>query len=176
MDINKAINIMGLDNSFNFDELTKQYKKLLFKFHPDHGGSDEQFIDLKNAYKLLATKQTYKGKKFDYDSKTIEDVEKNYSEQLINKLTEILNIYHGNTEINISVDIVGDWIWIGGDTKKVKENLKDLKCRFSKNKAMWYWHEGKFQGYKGRTISYSEIVATHGKIQIQEDKRKQLTA
>ena len=176
MDINKAINIMQLSNSFNFNELTKQYKKLLFKFHPDHGGSDDQFIELKNAYKLLASKQTYKGKKFDFGSKTIKDVEKNYSEQLIQKLTEILDIYHANEEINISVDIVGEWIWIGGDTKEVKDKLKDLNCRFSKNKVMWYWHEGKYQGYKGRTIPYNEIVATHGKIEIKEDKRKQVTA
>ena len=176
MDINKAINIMQLSNSFDFNELTKQYKKLLFKFHPDHGGSDGQFINLKNAYKLLASKQTYKGKKFDFESKTIKDVEKKYSEQFIKKLTEILDIYHANTAINISVDIVGDWLWIGGDTKAIKDKLKKTKYRFSKNKSMWYWHEGKFQSYKGRTISYNEIVATHGKIEIKEDKRKQVTA
>jgi DnaJ-class molecular chaperone len=53
MTITKAINIMQLSNRFDFGKLTKQYKKLLFKFHPDHGGSNKEFIELKKAYELL---------------------------------------------------------------------------------------------------------------------------
>jgi DnaJ-domain-containing protein 1 len=46
-------NILGVDNDAKDDEINQAYKKNLLKAHPDKGGSQENFIQLQNAYKVL---------------------------------------------------------------------------------------------------------------------------
>ena len=46
--------------------------------------------------------------------------------------------YAERSEILI-VELCGCWLWISGDTKPVKEELKAAGCRWSSSKKMWYW-------------------------------------
>lgn len=39
---------------------------------------------------------------------------------------------------DITIDVVGCFIWITGNTYPIKEELKQLGFRFSKNKKSWY--------------------------------------
>ena len=50
---NCPYNILGVDNYAKNDEITIAYKKNLLRAHPDKGGSQENFIQLQNAYKVL---------------------------------------------------------------------------------------------------------------------------
>ena len=43
------------------------------------------------------------------------------------------------SELDVTVEVCGYWIWISGDTKPCKDNLKRLGCRWSHNKKQWYW-------------------------------------
>ena len=52
---------------FSEEHLKKQYKKLLFKFHPDHGGKHDEFIYFKEAYNILS--DANKRKKYDFTLK-----------------------------------------------------------------------------------------------------------
>lgn len=39
-------------------------------------------------------------------------------------------------------EICGSWLWISGNTKEHKEQLKTLGCRFSAKKRAWYYSQG----------------------------------
>lgn len=70
----------------------------------------------------------------------------------------------------LKVEIIGKWIWISGDTKPHKEELKELGCRWSSDKKMWYWRPaGQRKTYfKGmKKMDLDEIRALHGSTQIQ---------
>ena len=40
----------------------------------------------------------------------------------------------------LNIDLLGSWLWIGGNTKANKEALKALGCRWASKKKLWYWH------------------------------------
>jgi len=57
MKINDALKIFELENieDINNFELSKIYKKIALKVHPDKGGNAEKFKDLTTAYDMLKT-------------------------------------------------------------------------------------------------------------------------
>lgn len=50
----------------------------------------------------------------------------------------------------ISCELCGSWVWISGDTKSVKDQLKDAGCKFASKKSMWYWAPAGSRGRRGR--------------------------
>ena len=50
------------------------------------------------------------------------------------------------------MELCGRWLWIGGETKKHKDELKALGCKWSKNKEKWSWHypEDSIKTFKGK--------------------------
>lgn len=63
----------------------------------------------------------------------------------------------------LRIELCGSWLWIGGDTRAHKDTLKALGCRWSKQKALWYWHhtEDSRRRYRGRS-SMAEIRNKYG--------------
>lgn len=39
---------------------------------------------------------------------------------------------------NINLKMIGSWLWVTGDTKPVKDTLKEVGCRYAPNKQAWY--------------------------------------
>lgn len=161
MDKQKAKEYMNIDGEINIETLTKAYKKAIFKHHPDHGGTNQSFIELKNAYEYLMKELKYPSKKYSSDTKQVEDIMSNYSQELINKIMELIEKFATNDDININ--IIGDWIWLDGETKPHKEAIKALGFKFSKNKTAWYWHNGNYRRFGGKKeYSMDEIAYRHG--------------
>ena len=84
---------------------------------------------------------------------------------MINGLFTIANQY--GTELVI--DVVGNWIWVGGDTMKIKDYIKGKKAdgglgfKWSNKKKLWYWHPGdKYRKKSKRNLSYDEICGLYG--------------
>lgn len=53
MNANEALIFLQVESTITKDELTKLYRKLVFKYHPDTGGNNEQFIKLQDSYNYL---------------------------------------------------------------------------------------------------------------------------
>ena len=102
-------------NPKTLEDLRKQYKDLLKKYHPDNpNGSEEATKDINNEYETLfkmlndvhnqtsddTTSQTYDNMKWDF----AED------EELRNMLSKAIQL------VGLNITIVGNWIWIDGDT------------------------------------------------------------
>ncbi|EPY27782.1 chaperone protein DNAJ [Strigomonas culicis] len=64
MTLQQACTIFGfqLDEDWNKKEVKKRFKKLALKFHPDHGGTTEQFLMLKEAENIMMTHRHDRGK------------------------------------------------------------------------------------------------------------------
>jgi curved DNA-binding protein CbpA len=171
MNTEKAYTILGVNNNVTVQQAAKAYKKNIFKCHPDHGGTNEAFIDLQKAYELVMANLTYTGKQYNKATSEVEDIEKNYTQELINKIMELIETFSTNDEININ--IIGNWIWLDGETKPHKEAIKSLGFKFSKNKTAWYWHEGGYRRFGGRSdYSMDEIAYRHGGMFQVSKKRK----
>ena len=124
------------------NEAKKIYKQLAKKLHPDVGGSDELFKMLNSIYTNILENGIYFSNEFEFDL----EIEKIISQ-----------ILHYE---NIIIEVVGSWIWLSGDTKKIKDKLKDLGFKWASKKKMWYYGEmkGKSHGEK----SLDEIKDKYG--------------
>nr|WP_172685266.1 molecular chaperone DnaJ [Bacillaceae bacterium JMAK1] len=130
------------------EDLKAEYRKLAKKLHPDTGGNHDDFIQMKAEYERVAegfaSKDDYKGFASIIDSLIKYD--------------------------NISIEIIGDWIWVSGKTYEIKLELKSLDFHYAKKKKAWYWHDGSYQKRHKRNYSLDEIRDMHDSKTIKQNK------
>ncbi len=118
------------NNVSTLEELRRQYKELLKKYHPDNPqGSTEATQEINAEYDMFkvlkdkhesksdkttdstANKQTsYNANMYDWENdKTLREV-----------LQKIIN-FDG-----LEIEIVGAWIWVSGNTYSYKKELKEM--------------------------------------------------
>ncbi|KEK22134.1 molecular chaperone DnaJ [Bacillus gaemokensis] len=132
------------------EELKKQYKKLAKKHHPDLGGKHEDFIQLKKEYDKL----------FEKLNNTSEN-----TGAYQNIIDEII-------KYDLEIEIIGTWIWITGNTYKIKKELKELGFKWAAKKKAWYWYEGKYKKYHKKDFTLDEIRTMHKVKRIKKSKPK----
>jgi hypothetical protein len=72
--------------------------------------------------------------------------------------------------------LVGLWLWVKGDTKPYKEQLKELGFRWSPTHTAWYWRDDSLKSRRSGK-SLNEIASTYGaeKITEKEEEARQKT-
>jgi len=141
------------------EQLKKAYRKLAFKHHPDNGGNEEEMKTVNSQYAKLfeILKNIHvnaQGEK--YTKETNET-----PEQFISIINELIR-FEG-----ILIEIIGSFIWVSGNTKPYKEQLKEMGFKWSSNKTSWYLAP---EGYKRRnrqTYSMEEIRNMYGSQEVQ---------
>ena len=130
------------------NEAKKVYKTLAKKLHPDVGGSEEEFKLLNAIYNDFIENKIY----FSNDFKIDLDLEK--------IISQILHFE------NIIIELVGSWIWLSGDTKEIKEKLKELGFKWASKKKMWFYGEMKKRNHKEQSLE--DIKAKYGSETLKE--------
>lgn len=139
-------------NVSNVEELRKQYKELLKKFHPDNeGGSVEATQEINAEYDRIFADLS-KENKSDDKSSTYDDEAENEAFKTI-----IDAIIH----INADVEIIGSWVWVHGGYE-YRELLKSIGFKFAPKKKCWCWHFGDYHRRSKREISLDEIRQKYG--------------
>ena len=135
------------------DELKKEYRRLCMIHHPDLGGDTATMQEINAEYeKRFNLLKNQHNAQADENRKTTEAPE------------EFINIINALIKFpGIIVELCGSWLWISGDTRPVKDDLKAAGCRWSNNKKMWYWHhaENGSMYHKG-TKTIGEIRMKYG--------------
>ena len=150
-DIKKVFeNITGLN------EAKKVFKKLARQLHPDIGGSEEEFKILKNIYDDTVEHKIY----FSSDAKFDIELEK--------IISQILHFE------DITIDVVGSWIWLSGETKIIKDTLKDIGFKWASKKKMWYYGEMKGRSHKEKSLD--EIKSKYGCETVKTKSKRKLSA
>lgn len=140
-------------NCRTLDELKKEYRRLSKLHHPDHGG-DEATMKAINAeysdrFEVLKRQHNAAADEAHQTTET--------PEEFVNIINALIKL-HG-----ITVELCGCWLWVSGDTRAVKEELKAAGCRWSSSKKMWYWRhqEDGARWSRGRK-SMQQIRAKYG--------------
>lgn len=156
-------------NVDSLEDLRKQYKELLKKFHPDNpDGSTEATQEINTEYdkffKTLKDKHdTQKtGKEHNRDNTSYEDMKYSFDEDA--KLREILNKVIHYTDITI--EIIGQWIWLSGNTYSHRQDLKDIGFKFACKQKTWYWHSETFRKKSNKTLSMNEKRNFYGSTEV----------
>ncbi|WP_379090691.1 J domain-containing protein [Pedobacter sp. UC225_65] len=72
----------------------------------------------------------------------------------------------------ITIELVGYWIWVTGETRGHKETLKNAGYFFASKKLAWYFRTGEYKVSKGGKKSLDEIRAKYGAEVIIENQPK----
>lgn len=140
------------------DELRKQYRDLLKKYHPDNGGSEDDCKSINVEYDEL-----FKCLK----NKASETVEKEYDVEFDSMIKEVLSrIIH----LDITIEIIGTWVWVSGNTYVVRDELKEAGFKFSRNKRMWYWNDGTYAKKSYKSLKIDEIKDLYGCTEVKVKK------
>ena len=165
-------------NVNTLEELRKQYKELLKRYHPDNpSGSTEANQQINQEYEKL-----FKLLKDKHDSKqTSNKKEKtsfynnmkyDFSEDI--KLREVLNKVINFTDVTI--ELCGSWIWISGNTYQYKKELKEIGFKWASNKKAWYWHSEAFRKRSNKKLSMNDIRKYYGSTEVQPEQRMYIEA
>ena len=167
-------------NVQTLDELRKQYRDLLKKYHPDNGGSEEETkainIEYERLFKILKDKHTRQQDNTTdnkTDSKTSYDnMRYNFEEDEL--LREMLQkVIHLS---DITIEVIGNWLWISGNTYQYRKEFKDLGFKFAGQKKSWYWHSDAFKKRSRKKLSMDDIRNYYGSTEVETDARKRIGA
>ena len=147
-------------NIETIEELKKKYKELAKKFHPDLGGNKEEFQSMNNEYDKLF-KELKSNKKTNKANTKDDDKFKNIINELI-KYNEL------------TIEIIGSWLWISGNTYPLRDMIKNLGLLWSKGRKKWYYTADTIDGankyYKKKT--YDELKNSYGYTKIKSGSTK----
>lgn len=130
-----------------FDSLKTKYKELVKQHHPDITGSDGETMKLINA-------------EYDY---LLDNLAKLHDKPVDSENeAQFKDIILELAKFDLEIEICGSWLWLHGDTKPIKDDLKALGCYWASKKKLWYWKPEGSRSFAKGSFSMSEIRAKHG--------------
>ncbi len=146
----------------NLKELRAKYFQLAKLHHPDKGGSKATMQAINTEYET-ALKSCLNG---------FTEERREYEIKIDPILRDKINLIIGIQ--NIVIEIIGSWLWISGETRPVKDDLKKYGFRYAFKKRAWSWHEGAYKKRSKRVLSLDEMRSFYGNKIVEKNESKQL--
>lgn len=144
------------NNPKTLEDLKKQYRELAFKYHPDHGGSNEEMKVVNFEYELFFPRLKNIHKNKDNEIYTAKNDTTETPEQFIDLINELMKMD------NIVIEIIGCFVWVTGNTKIYKDKLKELKFQWHSKKIAWYLKPEDYHKRNSKIYDLNEIRAMYG--------------
>ncbi|MBL7717694.1 MAG: hypothetical protein JNL72_02570 [Flavipsychrobacter sp.] len=140
------------------EEVKALYKQLAKQHHPDNGG-DTDIMQAINAEYSFACAFVLKEQELSDDETSKQMKISEEYRQVIEKIVKLQGIV---------IELVGQWIWVTGNTYAVKDQLKEAGLFFASKKAAWYYRS---EEYKTRSTgkNLDEIRGKYGSERIDKE-------
>lgn len=149
MTIQEALNVLNLSGDISEKTLKTAFKKMALKFHPDRNPLGAELMKAVNAaFEFLMENIAIIN---DVKSKDDKDFY-NYSEELEAVLKQLAEL------AGIEFEVMGNWIWIDGDTKTHKEALKAMGCKWASKKKKWFYRPEEHKSRFNRSEMSMEMI------------------
>jgi hypothetical protein len=131
-------------NCKTIDEVKKLYKELAMQHHPDRGGDTETMQEINNQYHSIINNPFFK-----FYEESQENQEEFIKYPIIIDQLMVLE--------NIIIELIGNWIWVSGNTFIHKFILKQIGLFFAPKKKMWYYRPPEYKS-RNRTPKTIESI------------------
>jgi len=147
------------------EDVKTHYKKLALQHHPDREGGNTQKMQVINAEYQCIIKNSW----FKFEEQT-ENQKADFAKypEIINQIVSFKGII---------IELIGDWIWISGNTYPYRGQFKEMGFFFAPKKVMWYYRPAEYKSSNHKPVSIDDIRAKYGSEQIKTKcKDKEVTA
>lgn len=154
------------------EELRKQYRDLLKLYHPDNANGSTEATQQINAeydqlFKILKAKHGNKSTDHNQNESDFNNMKYDFAEdQILREMLQKIIMFDG-----ITIEVVGAWIWISGNTYQHKKELKEVGFKWATQKKMWYWHSDTFRKKSHKSLSMDDIRSFYGSTEVQTRQR-----
>lgn len=155
-------------NINTIDDVKARFKELAKKLHPDCGGDAEEFKAMMNEYKIVF--EQYKNIHVTKDGETYEKETTETPEQFADIINNIIHFE------DVTIEIIGSWIWLSGNTLKYKDVIKEAGFFWSKSKRAWYYNGEKTKSRRRGRYSMNQLRDKWGAQEVKTEKQEKLTA
>jgi hypothetical protein len=153
----------------NLNALKAKYKELAIQNHPDNGGDTATMAKINAEYdekvKELA-KKTKVNAKTKVAEKTEGMTDEEISAAIAAEFKATMDALAKMELDGVQIELIGSWLWVSGNTKPIKDNLKAAGFRWCPKKEgkPWTWHDSYtyYPSAKGR-MTKEDIEDKHGK-------------
>ena len=158
--------ITYFENYLTTDEIKTRYRQLAQLHHPDHGGDTAtmQAINAEYAYHMAQATRTERPGKTEAEYASMDAV----NEAIRAAILAIITLP------GIKIEICGLWVWVSGDTRPVKDQIKAAGYRWASKKEKWYFAGVPTSG-RGR-MEMDEIRDRYGSTNVQSKPFTQMGA
>ncbi|MDN8602277.1 J domain-containing protein [Citrobacter sp. S2-9] len=154
MNIQEALNVFGLSGELTGKDIKIAYRKAALKYHPDRNPLGVELMKAVNAAFDFLMANIDKINQF---QSTEETDRYDYGENL----EKVLMVLSGLT--GVVYEVIGNWIWISGETKGHKDTLRKLGCKWAPKKKQWFYRPEEHKSYRNRKEhSIEEIREMYG--------------
>ena len=161
------------DHMTTIEEAKKQYYRLCMRWHPDVAGGDEEAMKAVNAEWDYLRRHNYNihesasGSTYtDWAQDAPDDVTEQFAD-----LVARLVIMRG-----LEIEVCGSWLWVGGETREHREELKALGMRWASKKRRWYKAPKDWKRKNRRELTMGEIRDRFGSQTVPTKDMAALTA
>ncbi len=155
-----AAKILGLSGTITPELAKKAHRAACKKYHPDINPAGEEMMKLVNeAYEAL---RDFAG--------DVKDQQTSYGDHLNDALNAILGLQ------GLTIEICGAWIWVTGNTRPFKEQLKEAGFKWAKKKIAWYFRPDDYRSRGRGQSSLDEIREKYGSKAPQGQGNARITA
>jgi hypothetical protein len=156
-----AFKILGLTGEITPATTKLAYRLLCKKYHPDRNPAGLEIMQLVNVAYSIVKDETC------LSEATTESA--TYGEHLADALNAIIN--H-----DVHIEICGAWVWVSGNTRDIKEILKEAGFKWAPKKLMWYYRPDDYKSSGRGKHNIEEIRFKYGSVQVKNNQQQRLSA
>lgn len=141
-------------NCKTLEQLKAEYKKLALKNHPDCGGDEQTMKEINKEYDEVFPK--LKNIHVNKDGQAYEKENTETVDEFKDIITALMRM-----EL-VTAEIIGSFIWVSGNTKPYKDQLKELGFKWHSKKLCWYKSPEGYRRSGKKQYSMDEIKEMYG--------------
>lgn len=157
----------------DLEELKKQYRALAKAHHPDLGGNTADMQSINSEFDELYTRLEKASKHSTTHASTATHTKTATSSETAAQFRAIIDKLI--TINDITIEIIGNWLWLSGNTYEYKDLIKSLGFRWAKSKKAWYYHSEPYHKASRKTFTLDEVRTLYGSTTVTQGNNLKLT-
>lgn len=159
-----ACKILGISGEINLKSVKTAYFKACKTYHPDKNPAGLEMMKAVNeAYASLKTIDFSQPFNFD-PSQSVRD----YGEALNTAILATQNLP------GVDLELCGAWLWLSGNTREFKTEIKTAGFRWAPKKYKWYFRPADYKSRSRGKYTMDEIRDKYGSSCVKPERRDAL--